>query len=148
MKNITEDELENEELFSEKVGAVASVVAKEKVLREALVQFQKRFLSHDPNGAVLDGRDTTTVICPDAEFKFFVTADVEIRARRRFEQLSKQGKNVSYDEILEQLKKRDENDLMRHDSPLKIARDALVIDNGGLTIEEGFEIMLGKITGR
>jgi cytidylate kinase len=147
VKNITEAELENEELFSEEVGALASVIAREKKLREALVVFQKDFIKAGENGVVLDGRDTTTVICPDADFKFFVTADVEIRAKRRFEQLQKKGDSVSFEEILAQLKKRDENDLNRQDSPLKVAQGAVVIDNGNLTIEQGFEIMLASVTG-
>ncbi len=140
VKNITEADLEPDELFSEKVGAVASVIAKNPKLRAALFDFQKDFVAvgkKEKGGAVLDGRDTTTVICPDADFKFYVTADVEIRAQRRFNQLQ-----TSYDEILAQLKKRDENDLNRSDAPLKIAADAHVIDNGNLSIEEGFQKIL------
>ncbi len=140
VKNITEADLEPDELFSEKVGAVASVIAKNPKLRAALFDFQKDFVAvgkKEKGGAVLDGRDTTTVICPDADFKFYVTADVEIRAQRRFNQLQ-----TSYDEILAQLKKRDENDLNRSDAPLKIAADANVIDNGNLSIEEGFQKIL------
>ncbi len=140
VKNITEADLEPEELFSEKVGAVASIIAKNPKLRAALFDFQKDFVAKGrakKNGAVLDGRDTTTVICPGADYKFFVTADVEIRAQRRFNQLQ-----TSFDEILAQLKKRDENDLNRSDAPLKIAPDAHVIDNGNLSIEEGFQKIL------
>jgi cytidylate kinase len=139
-QKISESDLENEELFGEDVGAVASVVAKNKKLRTAIFNFQKDFVAKgksEKNGCVLDGRDTTTVICPDADYKFFVTADVEIRAQRRFAQIK-----TSYDEILAQLKKRDENDLNRADSPLKIAKDAHVIDNGKLSIEEGFQKIL------
>jgi cytidylate kinase len=143
--DITESDLEQTELFTEEVGAIASVIAKNQNLRAALFEFQKKFVSQGKalsGGAVLDGRDTTTVICPDAEFKFFVTADVEIRAQRRFKQLSEQGKNVSYEEILAQLKKRDESDFNRADSPLKIAADAVIIDNGKLSAEEGFQKIL------
>lgn len=139
-KNISESDLENEKLFGEDVGAVASVIAKNKKLRLAIFDFQRDFVARgkkEKNGAVLDGRDTTTVICPDADHKFFVTADVEIRAQRRFAQIK-----TSYEEILAQLKKRDENDLNRADSPLKIAPDAVVIDNGKLSIEEGFQKIL------
>lgn len=136
VKNIAESELENEELFSEKVGAVASVIAKNSKLRAALFDFQRDFVKSE-KGAVLDGRDTTTVIAPDADFKFFVTADVEIRARRRFNQLQ-----TDFDEILAQLKRRDENDFGRADAPLKIAKDAVVIDNGNLSIEQGFQKIL------
>lgn len=142
-KNISESDLENEKLFGEDVGAVASVIAKNKKLRAAIFDFQRDFVERgkkEKNGCVLDGRDTTTVICPDADFKFFVTTDVEIRAQRRSAQLK-----IPYAEILAQLKRRDENDLNRADSPLKIAPDAVVIDNGKLSIEEGFQKILGII---
>ncbi len=148
--NITESELENEILFGEDVGSVASVVAKNPKLRAALFDFQRDFVKSE-KGAVLDGRDTTTVIAKDADFKFFVTADVEIRARRRFQQLDKRGQTpkgsdpITFEEILAQLKKRDENDLNRKDAPLTIAPDAHIIDNGNLSIEEGFQKILGII---
>ncbi len=137
VKNISEKDLENENLFSEDVGAVASVIAKNPKIRAALFDFQRNFAKSE-EGAVLDGRDTTTVICPDADYKFFVTADVEIRAKRRFNQL----KTTAYEEILAQLKKRDENDFNRQDAPLKIASDAHIINNGNLSIEEGFQKIL------
>jgi CMP/dCMP kinase len=146
VKDISESDLEPEELFSEKVGAIASIIAKNPKLRAALFDFQKNFVKKDEKGCVTDGRDTTTVICPDADYKFFITADVEIRAQRRFDQLVKKGDKVTYDEILNQLKKRDENDLNRAESPLKIAADAVVIDNGNLSIEEGFQRMLEVIS--
>jgi cytidylate kinase len=143
-KNISEKDLENEELFSEKVGGVASIIAKNKILRDSIFQFQRDFVNDgliNKQGCVLDGRDTTTVICPDADYKFFVTADVEIRAQRRF----KQFPNQDYQEILSQLKKRDENDFNRLESPLKIADGAEIIDNGNLTIAQSFEKILEKI---
>ncbi len=138
-ESVSQGDLENEILFGEDVGSVASIIAKNPKLRAALFNFQRDFVS-SPKGAVLDGRDTTTVIAADADFKFFVTADVEIRAQRRFAQLQ-----TNYDEILLQLKKRDENDLNRKDAPLTIAKDAVVIDNGSLSIEEGFQKILGII---
>jgi cytidylate kinase len=143
-KDISESDLENEKLFGEDVGAVASVIAKNTKLRAALFDFQKDFVAEgkkEKNGCVLDGRDTTTVICPDADHKFFVTADVEIRAQRRFKQLQ----TTPYEEILAQLKKRDDNDLNRKDAPLKVAEGAVVIDNGKLSIEESFQETLKKI---
>lgn len=142
-KNISETDLENEALHTESVGAVASIVAKNPKLRAALFAFQREFIARgkrEKNGCVLDGRDTTTVVCKEADYKFFVTADVEIRAQRRFAQLG-----GSYEEILAQLKRRDENDLNRKDSPLKIAANAVVIDNGALSINEGFQKMLTLI---
>ncbi len=140
VKNISESDLEPEELFSEKVGAVASIIAKNPKLRAALFDLQRDFVKSE-KGAVLDGRDTTTVIAADADFKFFVTANVEIRAKRRFNQLQS-----DYEEILAQLKRRDENDFGRADAPLKIAPDAVVIDNGNLSIEESFQKILKIIS--
>lgn len=148
-QNITEDNLELEDLFSEKVGAVASIVAKNPLVRKALFDFQRDFSSQgkmQKGGCVLDGRDTGSVICPDADFKFFVTADVEIRAKRRFEQLVAKGDDVSYDEILAQLKKRDENDSNRKDAPLVVAQGAVVIDNSELSIEDGVEKIIGTVS--
>ncbi|MDX2083583.1 MAG: (d)CMP kinase [Rickettsiales bacterium] len=144
VKNISATDLENEDLFDEEVGSLASVIAKDKNLRAALLDFQKNFVAKskkEKNGCVLDGRDTTTVICPDANYKFFVTAAVEIRAQRRAQQLK-----TSYEEILAQLKKRDENDFNRQDAPLKISADAHVIDNGNLSIDEGFKKILKIIS--
>lgn len=146
VENISEDKLENEVLFGEDVGSVASIIAKNTKLRASVFDFQRDFIEKgkiEKNGSVLDGRDTTTIICPNADFKFFVTADVEIRAARRFDQLQ-----TSYDEILAQLKKRDENDLGRKDAPLKRADDAVLIDNGKLSIDEGFEKVLEIINSK
>lgn len=139
--NINENELENEELFSEKVAKIASLIARNSEVRKALFNFQRNFATINKekfNGAVLDGRDTTTVICPDADYKFFITASVEIRAKRRFEQLKLQNPNADYQEILTQLQQRDENDYNRKEAPLKIAENSVMIDNSNLSIEEGF----------
>ena len=144
--NISEADLEKEELFDEVVGATASIIAKSFKLRNALFDFQKNFVEEgkkNKNGCVLDGRDTTTIICPDADFKFFVTADVEIRAKRRCQQIA-----GDYLEILGQLKKRDENDFNRQFAPLKIADGAFIINNGDLTIEEGFQQALQIINSK
>ncbi|MBL6664707.1 MAG: (d)CMP kinase [Rickettsiales bacterium] len=146
--NISQEDLENDELFSENIGAVASIIAKNQKLRNALFRFQKEFIrisEEEDGGVVIEGRDTTTVICPDADFKFFVLADVEVRAKRRFEQLKKKGDDISYAKILEQLKKRDENDFNRKHSPLKVADGAVIIDNGKLSIDEGFKLALKHI---
>ena len=144
--NISEADLEKEELFDEVVGATASIIAKSFKLRNALFNFQKNFVDEgkkNKNGCVLDGRDTTTIICPDADFKFFVTADVEIRAKRRSQQIA-----GDFEEILQQLKKRDDNDFNRQIAPLKIADGAFIINNGDLTIEEGFQQALQIINSK
>lgn len=146
--NIAEDDLENEELFSETTGETASIIAKNPLLRQALVDFQRDFIKNSiaqNNGAVLDGRDIASVIMPEANYKFYITAAVEIRAQRRFKQLTAKGDSVSYDEILAQLKKRDENDSQRKDSPLVIAKNAVIIDNGNLTIEDTLKAALNLI---
>lgn len=137
VKDINENDLENDELFSEEVGACASIIAKSKALRQAIFQMQRQFVEkakQEKMGCVLDGRDTTTVICPDADYKFYVTADVEIRAKRRHLQFS----NLIYEDILQQLKTRDHNDINRAESPLQIAKDAVIIDNGQLNVEQSF----------
>lgn len=137
VKDINENDLENEELFSEEVGACASIIAKSKALRQAIFQLQRQFVEkakQEKMGCVLDGRDTTTVICPDADYKFYVTADVEIRAKRRHLQFP----NLIYEDILQQLKTRDHNDINRAESPLQIAKDAVIIDNGQLNVEKSF----------
>jgi len=144
--NISEADFEKEELFDEVVGATASIIAKSFKLRDALFKFQKNFVENgkkNKNGCVLDGRDTTTIICPDADFKFFVTADVEIRAKRRSQQIG-----GDFEEILQQLKKRDDNDFNRQIAPLKIADGAFIINNGNLTIEEGFQQALQIINSK
>jgi cytidylate kinase len=144
--NISEADFEKEELFDEVVGATASIIAKSFKLRDALFNFQKNFVDEgkkNKNGCVLDGRDTTTIICPDADFKFFITADVEIRAKRRSQQIG-----GDFEEILQQLKKRDDNDFNRQIAPLKIADGAFIINNGNLTIEEGFQQALQIINSK
>jgi cytidylate kinase len=141
--DIKESELENNELFSEIVGREASRLAKNQNLRNAVLGLSRDFIKKgkaEKNGCVLDGRDTTTTICPEADYKFFITADVEIRAKRRFKQLQE-----SYEEILQQLQERDDNDKNRKNSPLIIADDAIVIDNGKLSIEESFSTIVSKI---
>jgi cytidylate kinase len=129
-------DLENEKLFSEEVGVVASKIAKNQKLRNYLLDFQKNF-TNSTQGAVLDGRDTTSVIAREADFKFYITAKIEIRAKRRYDQLK-----TSYEEILNNLKVRDENDISRKESPLIIVKDAIIIDNSDLSIHETFEHVL------
>lgn len=145
---ISEVDLEKEELFSEEIGAIASKIARNQELRKALFDLQRDFATNGKKqfgGAVLDGRDTTTIICPDAEYKFFVTALVEVRAKRRFEQLQKKGEKVEFAEILQQLKIRDENDFNRKDAPLIQAKDAVLIDTSNFSVEESVSQMLTTI---
>jgi len=123
-------------LKSQKVGDAASVVSAIPEVREALVNFQRQFAAHPP-GAVLDGRDIGTVICPDADVKIFVVADPKIRAYRRTLEARSRGEDADEAVILADIVKRDERDQNRATAPLKAAADAYLLDNSHLDIEGG-----------
>ncbi|MGD9668506.1 MAG: (d)CMP kinase [Hyphomicrobiaceae bacterium] len=126
------------------VGEAASVVAKMPLVRSALLAFQRDFAAQEP-GAVLDGRDIGTVVCPDADVKIFVSADVEVRARRRYEELKKRGEPVTYEGVLATIKARDARDAGRADAPMVVAADALLLDTTDLDIEAAFDAAVGLI---
>ena len=132
-------------LRSTAVGEAASVVAKHPAVRAALLDFQRSF-ARTPPGAVLDGRDIGTVICPDADVKIFVTADVEVRARRRFEEYVRRGENVTYEEVLDVIRQRDARDASRSAAPLVQAPDAILLDTSGMDIETAFAAALDIIS--
>jgi CMP/dCMP kinase len=123
-------------LKSQKVGDAASVVSAFPKVREALVNFQRAFAA-DPPGAVLDGRDIGTVICPDADVKIFVIADPKVRAQRRALEAKGRGEEADEAVILADILKRDERDQNRAAAPLKAAPDAHLLDNSHLDIESG-----------
>ena len=137
-------DLENEELYTENIGFIASKVAPIQEVRRFLFDFQRNF-ALQPSGAVLDGRDIGTVICPEARFKFYVTASVEERARRRFKEMQSKGKDTTYETILQQLVDRDKQDSQRKNSPLKMAEDAIEIDTTNLNKDEAFGEVLKYI---
>lgn len=122
-------------LRSEAVAAAASRVSVLPKVRAALLQFQRDFARRKP-GAVLDGRDIGTVVCPDADLKFFVTASTEVRAQRRFEELKGTGQDVQYTDVYADVKARDARDAGRATAPLKPADDAILIDTSELTAAE------------
>ncbi len=130
-ENLTEADLAAPELAEEAVGAMASRIAANPRLREVLLPFQRRFAAR-PEGAVLAGRDTGTVICPEAKAKLFVTASVEERARRRCEQLRRRGERPIYARVLEEMRERDRRDAERAVAPLRAAPDAYVLDTTAL----------------
>jgi cytidylate kinase len=123
-------------LKSQKVGDAASVVSAIPRVREALVHFQRQFAAQPP-GAVLDGRDIGTVICPDADVKIFVVADPKIRAHRRTLEAKSRGEEADEAGILADILKRDERDQNRATAPLTAAADAYLLDNSNLDIESG-----------
>ncbi|MGA8169294.1 MAG: (d)CMP kinase [Methylocystis sp.] len=124
-------------LRSREMGEAASVVAALPPVRAELVDLQRRFAARE-EGAVLDGRDIGTVICPTARVKIFVTASPETRAQRRALELARRGENVDFSTILADVKKRDERDSARAVAPLKPAADAVTLDTSDLDIEAAF----------
>jgi cytidylate kinase len=129
--------LEDPALKSDKTGGAASKVAAIQEVRDALLDFQRNFAAHPPGGrgAVLDGRDIGTVICPDASVKLYVTATPEIRARRRFLELQAQGSTRTEEQVLIDIKTRDARDMGRAVAPLRQAADAHLLDTTHLDIE-------------
>ena len=112
---------------------MASKVAVIPQVRAALLAFQKSFACQD-GGAVLDGRDIGTLVCPEAKIKIFITASAEIRAKRRYDELQSKGLETSYEVVLCEVKERDERDMTRKDAPLKRAQDAYLLDTSDLSI--------------
>ncbi|WP_428970094.1 (d)CMP kinase [Sphingomonas sp. Xoc002] len=121
-------------LRDDETGKLASVVSVHPLVRAALLQRQKRF-ANQPGGAILDGRDIGTVIAPDADAKLFVKASPQVRARRRHNELAANGSDVSFDQVLADIRARDERDSGRATAPLTQAADAAALDTSSLTIE-------------
>ncbi|MDI9349880.1 MAG: (d)CMP kinase [Candidatus Symbiobacter sp.] len=138
--------LNDPHLKSEKIAAAASYIATFPALRAALRAYQVNFAQTPPGGlgAVLDGRDIGSVICPDAKVKFFITAAVEVRAKRRFLELYGQGHKVVYAAILHDLIARDRQDSGRQTAPLTEAKDAIRLDTSTLSLEDARDFVLAK----
>lgn len=126
------------------IGEAASVVSVFPKVREALLTFQRQFAA-EPPGAVLDGRDIGTVICPDADVKIFVVADPVVRARRRTLEARARGEEADEAVVLADILKRDERDRNRPVAPLKAAADAHVLDNSNLDIEAGLQAAIAIV---
>ncbi len=136
IKKLNLKSLQNKKLLSDKVGTEASLIAKNKNIRKLVHAFQINCAYRPPkkfNGSCLDGRDITYKIIPDADFKFFVTANLKIRAKRRFKELKNLKKKVSYSEVLKSIKKRDKNDYNRRISPLRKTKDSILINTTNLS---------------
>lgn len=135
--------LQNESAIrNETIGKAASIVSAFPAVRQALFEFQQRFAQtpvhpdgKPAKGAILDGRDIGTVICPDAPWKIFLTARAEIRAQRRYKELQLRGNCVIYEDVLSDIIARDKRDSERATAPLKPAKDALILDTSDLTPE-------------
>ncbi len=145
------DLLESASLRSDQVARAASVVAANPRVRAALVDLQRAFAASPPGGkrgAVLDGRDIGTVICPDADAKIFVTADVETRARRRHKELLDRGLDSIYARVLQEMIERDDRDRRRDVAPLKAAADAFILDTSTMDADAAFAETLAFLTSR
>lgn len=146
-KTLQAHDLAADDLRSPEVAQSASRVAVIPEVRAALLDFQRSF-ARRAGGAVLDGRDIGTVICPEAEAKLFVTASAEVRAQRRFEELSAKGGAHSFEQVLADVRERDARDRDRVEAPLKPAEDATVIDTSTLDIAAAIEAAIAAIEAR
>ncbi|ABF62930.1 cytidylate kinase [Ruegeria sp. TM1040] len=140
-------DLDREDLRTPEVAQAASKVAVIAAVRAALVDFQRAFARRS-GGAVMDGRDIGTVICPEAEAKLFVTASADVRARRRFLELTAKGSVITLDEVLADVKARDERDMNRAEAPLRPAEDAVIIDTSALSIDDAVAKAIAAIEAR
>ncbi|MCY7347152.1 MAG: (d)CMP kinase [Pyrinomonadaceae bacterium] len=133
------------EIRTNEVGQMASIVSAVPEVRVILVEHQRSLGRNSELGAVLDGRDIGTIVFPNADIKFFLTANPEARARRRYEEDKLRGRVTTYEETLAEINVRDERDVSRADSPLAIAEDAIVIDTSELNLTEVYETMLAIV---
>ena len=133
------------EIRSLEIAQAASVVSTNSDVRRTMVRHQREIGNAAPKGCVLEGRDIGSVVFPDADIKFFLTAKPEARARRRFEEDKAKGRVTTYEQTLAEINERDQRDVSRADSPLTIAEDAVVIDTSELDLTEVFDAMLAKI---
>jgi len=140
-KAIQPSDLETPRLREDRVSQAASVVAAQPAVRAALLAFQRDFAHHPPpgfEGALLDGRDIGTVVCPDATVKLFVTASAEARAMRRFKELQAAGVGIIYERVLQDIEQRDARDRERQTAPLRPAGDAIELDTTALDADAAF----------
>lgn len=140
-------DLEAADLRTPAVAQSASKVAVISEVRAALLDFQRSFAARS-GGAVLDGRDIGTVICPDAHAKLFITASAQVRAKRRFAELSARGIEDSFDQVLADVQARDARDRERVEAPLKPANDAVLIDTSDLSIEQAVAQAIAEVEAR
>ena len=136
MKNLKMIDLQRKKLLTNEVGVTASIIAKNKKIRKLVHNFQIKCAYYPPkkyNGSCLDGRDITYKIVPNAEFKFFITANIKTRAKRRYLELKRLNSKIPYSEVLKSIKKRDKSDYNRRISPLKKTKDSILINTTNLS---------------
>jgi cytidylate kinase len=141
MNKLNIKDLQNKKLLSDEVGTMASIISKDKIIRKLVHAFQVKCAYYPPkkyNGSCLDGRDITYKIIPDANFKFFITANAGTRAFRRYKELKGLNKKVSFRDVLKSIKKRDKSDYNRKISPLKKTKDSVLLNTNNHTIRSCF----------
>ena len=143
-QSLESSDLEKYDLQKPEIAQAASEIASIPEVRAALIEFQRNFSQKLP-GAVLDGRDIGTVVCPNAKIKIFLTATLEARAKRRYVELDKHDGKISFETILEQILERDQRDQTRRSSPMVPASDAKIFDTSKLTINETVDKVLNYI---
>jgi len=143
-KSLESSDLDKYDLQNPEIAQAASKIASIPEVRAALLKFQRNFSQKLP-GAILDGRDIGTVVCPDARVKIFLTASLEARAKRRYIELRKHDEKINFKTILEQIKERDVRDQTRRSSPMVAASDAIIIDTSELSIKEAVDIAFSYI---
>ena len=142
IKNIKIKDLNNKTLLSDKVATSAAIIARSKKIRKVVHKFQQKCAYSPPSryaGSILDGRDIITIQVKDAMFKFFITASLETRAKRRFKEYKSLKKKISYKEVLKSLKNRDKSDRQRKYGPLKKTKDSILINTTKLSRKRCFE---------
>ena len=150
IKSLNSKDLSKKVLLSDEVGTQASVISKNRKIRKMVHSFQTNFAYNPPRkfkGSCLDGRDITYKIVPDADFKFFITAELKTRALRRYKELKKLKKSITYKEVIKSIKNRDKSDYNRKISPLKKTKDSLLINTTKLNKRACF-LKLKKIIDR
>ncbi len=161
-ETLTPQDLDADDLRSDAAADAASRISSIPTVRSALLEFQRSFAANPPDigpgdsnggapgdtkGAVLDGRDIGTVVCPDADHKLFVTASAEVRAERRFKELRERGLDAIHGRVLADMKERDTRDSQRAVSPLEPAKDAFLLDTSDLDADQAFAAALDFISG-
>ena len=150
MAQLSMKDLQSKKLLSDQIGTMASIISKDKKIRKFVHAFQVKSAYHPPkkyDGSCLDGRDITYKIIPDADFKFFITANIKTRAVRRYKELKELDKKISFNEVLKSIKNRDKSDYNRKISPLKKIQDSILINTSNLTKRSCF-LKIKKIMDR
>lgn len=144
-KSYKPEDSDNPAIRTDAVGTLTSKISAIPAVRAQIFELQRNFAKNAPRGAILDGRDIGTVVCPQADVKFFVTASPEIRAERRHKELQSKGISVTYDAVLADMRERDARDAGRETAPMKPAADAIMLDTSGMTVDQVLAFALEKV---